>query len=484
MKQTEGPSPRDVLNALFSRIYILELVVILLPLGTLVATYLVTPIFESKAKVLVTAKQESTGLLMAKREAVSTSFLSLNVEEMDLNNEMELLESPELWVSTVKKLGVGYFKDENAGPLSRWFSGLSKLFGPTEVRSGQESPEDRKVKQIATALMKHCKITPVPKSHVLNIQFRYDDPVKARKILETHLNLYIPYHSQVYATPGAHKFFEGQGAQFKEAFESSKDRLAAFKKRWNIAFPEKQKEELIKQIKNVQENLIDIRSDKTQYKEMLAALKEDKIPTGQLAQTLGGFKENTVINVIAAQLLRAQQQRLEARVKFSEDSRDYQVANELVHSLIARFKEALNAQLDNFKAKEASLVASLKMEQARLRLLEEKAEEAEKLALVAQIAKQRYLKYSAKEDETRLDSLIRGKQLVNVRIMSKPSFPTAPVFPRRWLFVIGAFLLAIPLGLGLIFLANFFDHTYSNPDQLEADTGFPVLASLKRIPSS
>ena len=47
MRQETGLSLRDTLNALFRRIYILVILVVLLPVGTLLGTYWVSPVYES-----------------------------------------------------------------------------------------------------------------------------------------------------------------------------------------------------------------------------------------------------------------------------------------------------------------------------------------------------------------------------------------------------------------------------------------------------
>ena len=76
---------------------------------------------------------------------------------------------------------------------------------------------------------------------------------------------------------------------------------------------------------------------------------------------------------------------------------------------------------------------------------------------------------------------MRGQQLINVRIVSRPSVPNVPVFPKRGLMVLGAFLLAFPLGLGMIMVVNFFDSTLHSPAQVEASTEYKVLASFRKL---
>jgi capsular polysaccharide biosynthesis protein len=56
-----------------------------------------------------------------------------------------------------------------------------------------------------------------------------------------------------------------------------------------------------------------------------------------------------------------------------------------------------------------------------------------------------------------------------------------PTFPKTFLFVLGAFFLAFPLGIGTILVVNFFDHSFNHPKEVEDATGCPVLAVLNKL---
>lgn len=486
MKEMEGFTPRDILNAVFRRINILKIMVVLLPLATLAASFLVPPVYESSAKILVAAKQESANLLLLPKEAGTNPILSLNVDEMDLNSEMELLLSPDLWVRTVKELGLKFFEKRKGSFVGKWWADFKQAVKDqirffASSKTGDAAEDADEITLTARKLLSDCSIVPVSKSKVLDVKFRYDDPVKAEKILSTHLALYIPYHVEVYSLPEVQKLFRGQEGEFRRKMEDATERLQAFKKEWDISSPAKQKEEVLSQIKGLQDTLIEINADVTQYENMLSSLKKDVIPTGQLTETMGRAKENTVISVVASQLLQALQKRLEVNIKFAKDSPDYVAADDLVRSLTNRFRDTLIVQLQNLRAKQESLEKSLKQKQDQLTLIDEKAQELVNLELEATIAKNRYVKYAGKEDDARLEGILRAQQVVNVRIVSRPSLPIDPIFPKKGLLVLGAFILSFPLGLGMILVANFFDHTFHSPQQVEAATGCKVLVSLRRL---
>jgi uncharacterized protein involved in exopolysaccharide biosynthesis len=489
VKQDRGLSVRDGLNAIYRRIHVLKFVVIALPLAVLLACFIVQPVYEVTGNILVTAKRENSALLQTPGDQRTTNILNMNVDETDLNSEMALLTSPELWISTVKKLGLPYFRTGKPGIVQEWWTQvkqtLSELVSFDGSKSGSEAAGDSaRVQELAKGLARNLKVTPAPKSKIINLSFVYSDPEKAQKILATLLELYIPYHFEAYRLPGAEGFFAGQGDLYKKKYETAEKELADFKRTWAISYAERQKSELIVFIKQIEDALVEVRSNIGQYEDMLATLKNDVIPTGQLAPGLQRGGENTVISVIATQLLRAKQKQIQLAELFSPDSRDYLSGAEMVKDLTQKFQGALQSEMRVLQAKRVSLEGSLKEKQKELQQLEEKSEEARRLQLETSIAKERYLQFVSKEEEARLANLEGGNRLVSVSVVGGPLVPSSPTFPKTRLFVVISLILAFPIGIGAILVANFFDHTFDNPKEVESGTGYPVLAALGRLPKT
>ncbi len=109
MNQDKGLTIRDILNVIFKRVMILWLVVILVPLGVLLACLVATPVYKTDAKVIITSKKDQASLLEPAGPGPSR-VLNLNVDEIDQNSEMEILRSPDLWLKTVQALGPSFFK--------------------------------------------------------------------------------------------------------------------------------------------------------------------------------------------------------------------------------------------------------------------------------------------------------------------------------------------------------------------------------------
>ena len=482
-------SLRDGLSLFYRKINLFKITLVVFPLVVLIACLVVPPVYESTAKVIVTGKQENATLLQVPSEKGTSAFLNLNVDETDLNSEMELLKSVDLWMRTVRKLGLKSLKKEEGKSIlspiiARMRSWKAELVGGERKGRMAKKAESVQVLEQARTLMKDLKVTPVTKSKVLDISFRYSDPTMAQKILSTFLDEYIPYHQQVYSVPGAQGFFTNQEEMFFARWQEAQRKVKDFRAKWGISFADKQRSELISQIKQIEDSLVDITSNLSQYRKMLAQLKTDSLPTGQLSSSPQRGTENTVISVIATQLFRAKQQLLLVKESFSPESREYRDAESLVQKVTQQFANTLETEIGILAAKRASLDQSLKSRRGDLKALERNTEELRNLQLAATIAKERYIQYSSKKEDARAENVKGGRKLVNVSILAKPFTPVVPVFPKTALMVLGAFLLAIPLGIGLILVANFLDHTFDSPTEVENVTGLPVLATLRRLPKT
>ncbi len=488
MREKQGLSLRDALSVFFRRIYLFLIMIIILPLAALVACLVIGPIYESTAKIVITAKRETSSLLQYPKELAAQMSFSLNVDETDMNSEMELLRSSDLWIETVKKLGVDAFKPKKVGVIAGWFKQIDETlrrpFQTNKPIAGVPQGKAAEVQKLAASLVKDFKVTAALKSKVLDLSFKYPDPVMAQKILSTLLNLYIPYHMKVYALPGAEKFFSGQGDLYRQKYDKADQELAEFKKKWGLSLAERQKTELITFIKQLQDALVDANANLSQYQVMLASVKKGYLPSGQLTPSARASGENTFINIVSSQLLRAVQKQWQTAQVYQTASRDYQDSAQMVRDLTRRFEEALQGAIIAVEARKSSLEQSLRQKEAKLQLLEEKSEEARRMQLDVSIAKERYVRYVAKEEEARLENLKGRTQLRDISVVGTPLTPIRPVFPKKLLFVVGAFLLAIPVGIGAILTAHFLDHTFDNPGTLEAHTGYPVLASIGKIPTS
>ncbi|MDQ2085669.1 polysaccharide biosynthesis tyrosine autokinase [Herbivorax sp. ANBcel31] len=72
-------------------------------------------------------------------------------------------------------------------------------------------------------------------------------------------------------------------------------------------------------------------------------------------------------------------------------------------------------------------------------------------------------------------------EVKNVMIIDEASFPTSPVRPNRTMNVAVAGLLGLMLGVGLIILLEYVDHTFKKPEEVEKHLGLNVVGTIPKF---
>jgi uncharacterized protein involved in exopolysaccharide biosynthesis len=479
MAEDQSLTVRDILNIIYKKVLILKLVVVLLPLGVLFACLIATPVYEVGTQVIITAKQDPS--LLTVPNIGAQRLINLNVDEIDQNSEMEILKSSDVWLRTVKELGADFFVSHSWSPVSQLLKDLRGMIKSTERQEQQDNSELSKQKAIAISLMGRFDVTPVAKSKILQVSLKDSDPMRVQKTLSKALDIYMQYHSQVYYLEGAQEFFSAQLEASKQSYDLARGVLTEYKKKWAITIPERQDNELIATLRMLEDALLETGNNIHQYEKMLIVLKNRRFTTGQLAAgTLKG-NENTVSNVIGVQLLQATQKLNQMGQLFTVNSRDYRESQALLEDLYSQFEAAISSEVTMSTIKKNTLEHSLNKVQDQMRTMAERGEVLRALQLDVSVAREQYLQFVAKDQAARMESSEGRKKLVDVKILGQPWLPQTPVFPKTGLYVLLAFVVSFPLGIGIIFVATYLDHSFDEPAGLESATGYKVLATFGTV---
>ncbi|MDA8407873.1 MAG: Wzz/FepE/Etk N-terminal domain-containing protein [Deltaproteobacteria bacterium] len=484
MKEAQGLTLRDLVNVIYKRIFILKLVVVLVPIGVFIGCLLATPVYQVGAKIIVTGKKDESSLLVGPSPGASR-IVNLNIDEMDLNSEMEILKSADLWTKTVKALGPDFFTRQSKGITSRIREAISSsvigLFKSNKEPENKQDQDLSRERAMAYSLMSRFDVTPVARSKVLDLSFKDSNPDKVQKILSTLLAVYVPFHSMVYSLPGVQGFFSEQLEAAKARFDLVRNKMVKFKKESNLSIPERQETDVMSTLKLIEDSLLDVNAGLKQYSKMLTLLANGGLPTGQLAPGAQRGGESTLINVLAVQMIQASQKQSQVGEIFAAGSRDYIAAADQYQDMVLKFKSALSSEASILRIKKASLEESRNRVMAQMQTLSEKGEELRAMQLDVSVAREQYLQLVGKEQAARMEATEGRQKLVDIKILGSPSIPKNPIFPKTSLYVILAFLFSFPLGIGIIFVATFLDHSFDDPSRLEAATGYRVLASFGRV---
>ncbi len=139
---------------------------------------------------------------------------------------------------------------------------------------------------------------------------------------------------------------------------------------------------------------------------------------------------------------------------------------------------AARADLQAARARHDSLQAEAAHTRRQLDELTEKGLTTEGLRREARAAEEAYMLYQKKHEEARISAAMDQQKIVNVSIAQPAQRPLKPVGPRKALNLLLGLLLGAIGGLGLAFVAEYFDHSFTTGHDLEARLGIPLLGAI------
>ncbi|MCI5209011.1 MAG: hypothetical protein D3910_09485, partial [Candidatus Electrothrix sp. ATG2] len=180
---------RDILFIVFSKIYVLIGVFLIVVALVVAKTMMAVPVYQVNAAVLIKPLVDTRLLLHANR------FMVDPVMEEDLNSEIKLMISRELMTRVMKKLGLlERIKKKKAAKPKKEKGVLVKWGIEYEA-----SDVDKAISYIRSGL----DISPVTVSHMIQISKTGENPAEITKIVKTLLECYIDFHIEARKMVGA-----------------------------------------------------------------------------------------------------------------------------------------------------------------------------------------------------------------------------------------------------------------------------------------
>jgi polysaccharide biosynthesis protein PslE len=139
------------------------------------------------------------------------------------------------------------------------------------------------------------------------------------------------------------------------------------------------------------------------------------------------------------------------------------------------------ADLATFQAKAAAIDQNVALYRQMVGRLGQQEMEQEDLTRNAKSDERNYLLYLNKREEARISDALDSRRILNVAIAEPPTVPALPVNSRvRSLLLVLA--MAILVGLGAGFVADYVDPTLRTADETAQVLEIPVLAAMPKVP--
>jgi len=447
----------DVLAMLSSlragwRIIALTLVVAVLA-GLVYIYALATPVYRATAVGMLETRQEN----VVDFESVISG---LSGDSSEINTELEVLRSRGLMGRVVDELDLTADPEFNAAlrPASMIDTFKGTTIGALKRLLGRAPTEgiDRTRDNVITAVLQNAQVGSVPSSYVFQVTFESEDPLKAARIADTIIELYVQSQIEVKfeAAEQATSWLTMRVSELKSELQAAEAKVKAFNARTQLISAETlaAREVQLKEIRD--------RIDAARDLAAVLRAKADRLAAAQSpAQKIAAADDPrlaalAVDGTDAGSAFARQYDQLLARARTDAERQSAQVA-------------ALETRADELQAETArdgnDLIA-----------LEQLEREAEANRLL-------YEYFLSRLKETTAQ---KGFQQADSRILSHAVVPATASEPRKGLVLALMTILGLMGGAAIVLVREALFTGFRSAAALEAHAGATVLGQIPILPVS
>lgn len=466
-------------------------------MGVAVALVILTPpLYESDAKLLSRVGRESLAL---DPSVVGPTVSVAQSRESEINSELAILRSHDLLGRVVDKIGPEQLLDPPgaSSPASRSARqpGLLERLGLTHPAPARERAIEK--------LEKSLNLEVDGKSNIIGVTLAAYEPGVAQQGLDELLRLYQERHIAVYGTQAPPLFFEDQARTLAASLSQKETELNRFRQEHGIASLDKQREYLLSEISNLNNQIAEADSEIGASAAKAEALTRSLTRFGErieLNRTTG--KTNYAADNLKNRLAELRTKETDYLTRYSGDSRLLTNLREQIKTLegqLGREQETLTEVTTGVDLNHQALQLALETERAQL-----KAQTARRQALMVtldgrnkalqglsgqeftmnQLERERkaleadYLRSRENLQRALVSSALDAGKISSISVVQPATLPYRPVKPRKLLMLALALLLGVCGALALAFLADHLDETLRSPNDVRLMLKTPVLASF------
>jgi polysaccharide biosynthesis transport protein len=484
---------RDYLHIILKRKWlILSLVLVITSLVTIQA-YREPSIYQGSTTIRIEPKQNS----------ILQTGGSLVFNQTDPNfwgTQLKLLQSPVLARQVVVTLNLDKNPEFLGGAAnSGLFSSVQRMIGrerikPVSAQGETADPDPIGERELAArqltaeqlaalepyedAIAASQAVTPIEKTHLVEIKFTHTNPQLAKQIADTLAEVFVQNNieRQELGLGKAELALAREIATYQEKVKKARDERFNFAKVNNLPLGPETNLELLRE-QGYSQQLLDAENQRRNLEAAYNAAKtaEDPFENPAVQQdehirklrdelSMLKDKKEALLQIYTPEW--PEVKKVEAQIRSKED--DLKRAPRQVLASMRKKYEAAAAQ-------EKSLVAAYARQHGRT--TEQTKARIDLAAMTQQLTTdEQYL--NTLELKQRELSATSGDGGTNVSIAQKSRLPHAPVGPARLRNIILAFVLSLMAGVGLAFLLDFLDDSVKSLEDIDRYIHLPALALI------
>lgn len=485
-------SLRDLAYIFFRRKWVILAVFLATVIPVTVYTLRIPASYEAKARLLVKPGRENIYVSpVGSPEGTHPPTIVQRVAELK-NSEIQILQSRILLERVVRDIGLAKFDP-----------------GFSLTKSGDEARDDTvALSKAVSHVLSRLTAESMEGTDVIEIAFRASSPETAFDFVNKWIEDYLERHVEVHQSSQSFGFFKSQAEQLKETLLASARGLADFEKKYSLVSFDAQKNLVLNRFMTSDGQAKEIAADIKAAEKKVEKLKQDlaQLPA-QRYLSQEEYTDTTAVSDLKTKLADLEVQRADLLHRYKPDNFNVVRVNDTIaqiQKMLAEEEERFHGQVTtgankNYNDAESEIMA-LETELAALQIKSEEVDkqlieygkELERLGRLepdlrnlqrtVDINEQTYKLYLTKFEESRVSEAMDAAKMVSVSVLEPPTFPRKPVPIRTGLNIFVSLCIGCLAGIGLGFLAEYFDHTLKVPEEIETLIGLTPLGAVEDLP--
>ena len=472
-------SVRDILTVLFRHKVKILLVFGLITTVISGGTFLLTPVYEAKASLLVKLWKEDSSRLGV-GTGNSGQNLMLSQEEL-ANTEIQVLTSRELAEKVITSLTLKQIYPDLAAKTKN---------NPSPMAAAIES------------FGNDLKVTGIRKSNVISISFKHSDPKIAAKTVNLLVEAFKEKHLALHSDPQS-SFIGSQLASFQNKLRNSERSLQEFQQTNGVFSLEEQRSLLLKQRTDLDTSFKTAHNSISELRNKIGAIRGQMTNINKNNTRYTHTDRDRIITDAKSKLLDLQLKEQELRRKYNESNRLVVSARreiEFVNQFLKEQEEGIagkvktgnpvyqGLEMELFRAESELTAQAAKADALRVQLrqldkeiglLDMSENKVQNLKRDISIDEKNFKTYADRQEEARIAEAMNNLKLNNVSVIQSAAVPDKPIKPNNKLNVLLGLFLGIISSLTVAYIAESMSQTFSDPESLENYLGLPVLLTIQ-----
>jgi len=453
----ESVNFRKILHIIFKRKLTIIIVFLASLASSVLLSYLVSPEYETSAKILVRLGRETSNMPAS---VLKTELMISDTAMTQLNTESKLISSRDTIEKAVDKLGIDSFKNLRPTVLEKFRQHLLDFFRTILEKVGLVYPLTPK-ERIILEIQQNLEVVPEESSRIITVNFFSKNQEIGSKFLSTLISLYIEKHLEAYTYNNEYTLFNDEMEKAQKALDDSEKKINTFKATWNISNPEAERQILLSKISDLEVALKNTAHLDT------AKLNNETI---QRLNVLSESAQNPIIAALAMKLIDMEARRDAMTLQYFPTYKPLKDLGDQIASLQKRLKK--EAEVTAKAA--ADTLEKLKI---RLNLLSEKLDDLKDLQNTAELNRKRYEFLKNKQEEAAMINAMNQAKVVNVTVTEPPVMNPRPVAPKKLYNIMIGIILGLAGGFWLAFFMEYARRTIEFPEDMNY-LKIPTLASF------